>query len=159
MKKICIILTILSLTCICFADSKTGKTDEKLIHNMLDKFHKAAAKADEKEYFGLMAEDIIYLGTATEERWTKKTFLEYARPYFSKGRGWNYKPFDRYVMFTGDGKTAWFDEKLKNDYYGLLRGTGVVRKDNGKWKVVHYSMTLVVPNDLFKKITDIIQKK
>lgn len=158
MKKIFALVFILNTVIVAYAAvDKQGK-DRKMINSMLDKFHIAASKADGEEYFSYLTEDSVYLGTAEEERWSKKAFMKYAEPYFSKGRGWTYKPFDRFVMFAGDGKTAWFDEKLSNKHYGILRGAGVVRKDAGKWRIVHYNMTIVVPNPIFKKVAEIIKK-
>jgi hypothetical protein len=48
----------------------------------------------------------------------------------------------------GDGDTRWFDEILLNKKLGHCRGTGVVQRINGEWKLAHYSLTLLIPNDI-----------
>jgi len=40
-----------------------------------------------------------------------------------------------------------FDEKLRNERYGEVRGTGVLRRTDAGWKIAHYSMTFLVPNE------------
>src|SRR5882672_7680951 len=80
------------------------------IAKVLDDFHDAAANADEKRYFGHFADDAVFLGTDASERWTKKEFLAYAKPFFDQGRGWTYFPREgkRNITVSADGKTAWF---------------------------------------------------
>ena len=44
--------------------------------------------------------------------------------------------------------TAWFDEELENEKYGIFRGTGVLIKKNDKWLISQYNLLLPIPNDL-----------
>lgn len=39
------------------------------------------------------------------------------------------------MSFTSDGRSAFFDEKLDNDGLGDARGSGVVVREDGTWKV------------------------
>lgn len=128
------------------------------VASIVDAWHEAAAQADEITYFRLLAEDAIFLGTDSTERWTKSEFLAFVHPYFSAGRGWRYVPRDRSIYFSSDGSMAWFEEKLDNDKYGELRGTGVLRRERDGWRIVHYSMSFPVPNDATGEVVEVIRK-
>lgn len=132
---------------------------EAAVAGVLDDFHTAASKADEERYLGHFAPDGIFLGTDATERWTVDEFRAFVHPYFSEGRGWTYVATERHVMLAADGNLAWFDETLDNEKYGKLRGTGVLRKTDGQWKIVHYSMTFLVPNEIAPAVVDVIRGK
>lgn len=69
---------------------------------------------------------------------------------------------------------AWFDELLTHDTYGRCRGTGVVvrvpRSGAGpdpddahnppahQWRIAHYSLTFLVPNDVAREVTGRIRE-
>jgi hypothetical protein len=122
----------------------------------LDAFHQAASKADGAAYFDLFAPQGVFLGTDASERWTVEEFKKYAMPHFSKGKGWTYAPHDRHIELKGD--TAWFDELLDNKSYGLCRGTGVLLKIGGKWKIAQYHLTIPVPNSLADTVVKMIRE-
>lgn len=129
--------------------------DERAIRALLDDWHQAAAKADGSRYFGHMAEDAVFLGTDASERWSLAAFRAFCEPYFSRGVGWTYEPRERHVFVHGEA--AWFDERLWNDKYGECRGTGALRRDGGEWKLVHYSLTLPIPNELAADVVKMIR--
>ena len=135
---------LLSLSLSCAAQAP----DADQVAQVLDEWHAAAADANEELYFGHFAPDGIFLGTDAGERWTVEEFRAYAHPHFAAGRGWTYVPSDRHVMFSADGQSAWIDEKLENEKYGQLRGTGVLRYTEGGWKLTHYSMSFTIPNEV-----------
>ncbi len=114
---------------------------------VLDDFHQAAAAADEDRYFAHFAPEGVFLGTDASERWTVDEFRAYAHPHFSQGNGWTYKPGERHIEVSDGGRIAWFDEKLTNEKYGELRGTGVLRNIDGQWKIAQYNLTFTIPND------------
>lgn len=124
---------------------------------LLDAWHQAASVADGEVYFGSMTEDAVFLGTDATERWTREEFRAYAEPYFSKGRGWTYVPRDRHIAVGPRGDVAWVDERLDNEKYGELRGTGVLRREGGGWKIVHYSMTFPIPNEISGSVVELIR--
>lgn len=130
---------------------------EREILAVLDQLHAAAAKADESAYFDLYAPEAVFIGTDAAERWNKQEFLAYAKPYFDRGKGWTYtpRPGSRHVTIVPetDGRVAFFEELLDNAKYGTCRGTGVVRKIDGHWRVCQYHLTFPVPNDLAERIT------
>jgi hypothetical protein len=127
------------------------------VNSVLDDFHEAASQADGERYFGLFAPHGIFLGTDLSERWTVEEFKAYAMPYFSQGRGWTYHPVDRHIYLADDGQTAWFDETLQNDKYGMTRGSGVLVLREDGWKVAQYHLTLPVPNELIEQLVQQIE--
>jgi ketosteroid isomerase-like protein len=131
--------------------------DLKSINTMLDGWHDAAAKADESRYFGAMTPEFVFLGTDATERWDVASFREFAHPYFAKGTAWTFVAHDRHVMLSPRGDVAWFDEKLDSASYGDCRGTGVVRRVGGAWKIAHYNLTIPIPNDLAKAVVEMIR--
>lgn len=120
---------------------------------VLTAFHAAAADADGKTYFSLLADDAIYIGTDASERWTVDEFRAFAEPYFSKGRGWTYTATERHIAVASGGSVAWFDEVLVNETYGVCRGTGVLVKEDGAWRIAQYHLTFPIPNDLAREFT------
>lgn len=128
------------------------------IASVLDAWHLAAAKANEDAYFGHLSEDSIFLGTDATERWDKKAFRAFSHPHFAKGKAWTFAATRRGIMLSGDGKLAWFDEDLKTQNLGPARGSGVLRLESGIWKIVHYNLTITVPNDKFAKVKKLLEE-
>ena len=127
--------------------------DAAAVNLVLDQYHAAAAEGDWTVYFNLLSEDAVFLGTDVGERWPKEVFRSYAA-----GRsGWLYTPRERNVNFTPDGNTAWFDEVLDSASYGTSRGTGVLIRTAGGWKISQYHLTFPIPNELAGKFTDEIK--
>ncbi len=136
--------------------SKISYADEG-IEATLDTFHQAASEADSKTYFDLLTQDSIFLGTDATERWTKKEFKAFAEPYFSQGKGWTYQSTQRHISVLADGKTAFFDELLSNNSYGECRGSGVLVLTEQGWKIAQYNLSIPIPNDLSKTLTEQIK--
>ena len=107
-----------------------------------------AASASFSRYFSLFAADGVFIGTDAGERWTVDQFKAYAKPYFDKGQGWTYTRVERHVNVSADGGHASFDELLDNAGLGRCRGTGVLRRVAGEWKIEQYHLTIPVPNAL-----------
>jgi ketosteroid isomerase-like protein len=132
-----------------------AREERRIIATILDDWHSAASRADGEAYLGRLAEDAVYLGTDATERWTRQEFSDFCGPHFARGTGWTYECRERHVVL--DGRIAWFDERLWNDKYGECRGTGVLRKEAGEWKIAHYSLTFPVPNELAGQVVDLIR--
>ncbi len=124
---------------------------------VLDDFHDAAADADFDRYFAHFTTDGVFIGTDATEHWTTDEFRVYAKPSFDAGRGWTYVPRVRHVYLSPDGSTAWFDEILDNAGLGETRGTGVLVRLDGRWKVAQYHLTVPVPNDLVGRVVEMIR--
>ena len=135
--------------------SRKAGIEADAIKGVLDDWHAAAGAADGARYFGHMTEDSVFLGTDAKERWPLLEFRAFCEPYFAKGVGWTYVPKMRYVQVQGD--VAWFDEELWNDKYGECRGTGALRREAGVWKIAHYSLTLLVPNERAPDVIRVIR--
>ncbi len=127
-----------------FAQDST--TEKASINAVLDLWHKAAAEARFKPYFALMTDDAVFIGTDATEYWTVKEFKAYAKPYFDKGKAWSFTPVDRHIYLNGTNDLAWFDELLDTEMR-LCRGSGVLKKINGQWRIAHYVLSMTVPND------------
>ncbi len=121
-------------------------TEKKQISAMLDSFNLAAAKADYKAYFDFYTEDAIFTGTDATERWDKKQFMVWAKPFFDRGKAWSFTSIERNIYFDKSGSLAWFDELL-NTQMKICRGSGVVVKEGNAWKLKQYILSVTVPND------------
>lgn len=125
-----------------FAQNK----QETEINTLLDNWHKAAANAEFENYFNALDENAIFIGTDATENWDKKAFQAFAKPYFDKGKAWNFSALERHIYFSSDKKTAWFDELL-NTQMKICRGSGVAVLVGKQWKIKHYVLSMTVPND------------
>ena len=126
--------------------------------DVLDRFHRAAAAADGDTYFGLLAADAVFIGTAAEERWSVEDFKAFAQPYFDRGQGWTYVPRTRHVYVDADRSTAWFDEILDNESYGTTRGTGVLVATKDGWRIAQYHLAIPIPNEIAKDVVKRIRE-
>jgi ketosteroid isomerase-like protein len=122
---------------------------------LLDDFHQAAADADRDRYLGHFAPDGVFMATDDWERWPLADFIPYVEQRFAGGTGWSYLPEQRFVSFAPQGNIAWFDEVVVSERWGRFRGTGVLRQIDGQWKIAHYSLTALVPNERFADVARI----
>lgn len=129
-------------------------TEKKQISAMLDSFNQAAAKADYKTYFDFYTEDAIFTGTDATERWDKKQFMVWAKPFFDRGKAWSFTSIERNIYFDKTGDLAWFDELL-NTQMKICRGSGVVVKQGNAWKLKQYILSTTVPNDQLDSVIKI----
>ena len=129
-----------------------SQTRDQLVASVLDDWHQAASVADESRYFGHFAHNGVFMGTDATERWTVDEFKAYAKPHFEKGRGWTYVVVERHVNVSDDDRHASFDELLDNAALGRCRGTGVLRRVGGDWKIEQYHLTIPVPNALADEV-------
>jgi ketosteroid isomerase-like protein len=132
--------------------------DRADIAALIDGFHAAAAAADREAYLDHLSPDAVFMGTDDWERWPRPDFDDYVAERFAGGTGWTYEPEERHVAFAGDGATAWFDEIVVSPRWGRFRGTGVVRRTDGGWKIAHYSLTALVPNEHFREVSEITRR-
>ena len=140
------------------ASSAWAQSDKDAIDSVLSGIHQYASEANFEAYFNLYTEDGIFLGTDASERWTIDEFKQYAKPAFDRGSGWTYHMTDRHIYISDDGNSAWFDEQLTNEGYGLCRGTGALVKIDGSWKVSQYNLTVPIPNALLREVAGMIEK-
>ncbi len=127
---------------------------KKNISKVLDDLNTFAATADYKNYFDLYAEESTFIGTDATEVWNKKEFMVWAKPFFDKGKAWNFTSLKRSITFSKDGNYAWFDEVLDTQMK-ICRGSGVLEKIGGKWKIRQYVLSTTVPNEVIDEVVKI----
>ena len=127
---------------------------KKNISKVLDDLNTFAATADYKNYFDLYAEESTFIGTDATEIWNKKEFMVWAKPFFDKGKAWNFTSLKRNITFSKDGTYAWFDEILDTQMK-ICRGSGVLEKIGGKWKIRQYVLSTTVPNEVIDEVVKI----
>ena len=154
-KTFLLLLATLAFSCKpCKIKQETQEVSKQTIATILDNWHKAAAEANYNVYFDFMADESVFIGTDATENWNKKQFQAFAKPYFDKGKAWNFKAIERNIYFSENGKTVWFDELLSTQMK-ICRGSGVLVQENGQWKIKHYVLSMTVPNDNMDEVVKI----
>ncbi len=137
-------------------NSSSHKDERAVINEFMDGFHEAAAHADKDRYLRHFTRDGVFMGTDDWERWPlEPAFRAYVSERFKGGTGWSYKAIERHIAFSPDRKVAWFDEITKSEKWGLFRGTGVLLKQKDGWKLAHYAMSVLVPNEAWVPVSDL----
>ena len=155
MKNLTLLLAILLCSFASFNAQTKGfyeTVQKKNVSKVLDDLNAFAAAADYKNYFDLYAEESTFIGTDATEVWNKKEFMIWAKPFFDKGKAWNFTSLKRNITFSKDGTYAWFDEILDTQMK-ICRGSGVLEKIGGKWKIRQYVLSTTVPNDIIDEVT------
>jgi hypothetical protein len=145
---------ILFLGFILFAQISFGQKEEIKLNELIDQWHISAAKAEFQNYFNATSENFIFLGTAPGERWSKSEFQAFCKPYFDKGKAWDFKPLNRKWNLSKDKKMAWFDEELDTWMKGC-RGSGICVREKGGWKITYYNLTVLIENEKIKKFIEL----
>lgn len=154
MKKTVLLLFLMATVTVYGQKKKADAVEKEKITKLLDEWHAAAARADFNAYFEKLTENSIFIGTDATENWNKKQFEAFSKPYFDKGKAWNFKALERNIFLSDDGKLAWFDELLDTQMK-ICRGSGVLEKINGKWMIRHYVLSTTVPNDVIDEVVKV----
>lgn len=161
MRKCFFLLLLAAITACEFSSQTTthnpGDYQEVAVDSIeqtIKNWHRAAANANFEEYFDLMTRDGIFIGTDATENWQNHEFREFAKPYFDRGSAWDFQALERNIYTSKTGETAWFDELL-DTHMGLCRGSGVLVKEEGEWKIKHYVLSITIPNDNIQEINQI----
>jgi len=155
-----ILITILSINSI---SAQVKNTEENIsavkrqVNKTIGKWHKAASEANFENYFNMMTEDAIFIGTDPTENWTLPEFKEFSKPYFDAGKAWSFSTLNRNLYVHENTRVAWFDELLDTQM-GICRGSGVLMKEKGKWKIHHYVLSITIPNENVDEIKKIKEK-
>lgn len=147
MKKL-LLLSIIQAFCVLLY---AQKRNVEAVNKTMDHWHKAAATADFTGYFNIMHPTAIFIGTDATERWNKHDFMAFSKPYFDKGKAWQFTSLERFVSFSKNGKTAWIDELLDTQMK-ICRGSGVLVYEKGKWLITQYVLSMTIPNNLVDKV-------
>ncbi|MGK7369882.1 MAG: nuclear transport factor 2 family protein [Candidatus Halalkalibacterium sp. M3_1C_030] len=160
MKYLCFLLVLsIVIQAGCRLAERNINPSETEVNQVLDDWHNAAAKADFERYFGHFRSDsAIFMGTDATERWTIAEFKPWSKPYFDRGSAWSFEPVERHVYFSADGNISWFDEALDTPNLGPSRGTGVLIKEEGSWKIAHYNLSIPIPNAIVDTVVSQIDR-
>ena len=148
MKKLLLPILLLAILPLYSQDNKNE------INLVINNWHKAASVANFNDYFSALTDDSIFIGTDATENWNKTEFEAFAKPYFEKGKAWNFTPIERHIYFSEDKKTAWFDELLDTQMK-ICRGSGVLVRINNTWKIKNYVLSMTIPNDNTNEVVKI----
>ena len=146
------VIFLFLFTSLNYFSQNTLKLDE-----VLNNWHQAASDADFESYFALMTNESIFIGTAPGERWSKEAFMAFSKPYFDKGKAWDFKALERNIYLNDAGNFAWFDENLQTNR-GTFRGSGILEKIGKEWTMHHYVLSVPIPNDDMNEVVKITRK-
>lgn len=155
-KYLALLLVIFTVTIGAQDTSEAVQNDLQKVNHVLNSLHEAASQADKSRYLALFTDDGVFMGTDDWERWPRPAALDnYVAERFKDGQGWHYRAIERHINFSGDGNTAWFDEITESPKWGKFRGTGVLVKQTTEWKIAHYAMSFLVPNEVWEQVSQI----
>jgi hypothetical protein len=145
-------LTIAGLAQAANADATLAKQ----VNAFVDAWHDDAAHA-RMAYFDKIAPDGVYIGTDRGELWQRDAFKAWARKFFERGSAWSFHATRRNVYASDDGKLVWFDELLDTPNMGHCMASGVIRRTATGFEILHYQLSIAVPNDVTTPVTKIIK--
>ena len=127
----------------------------KQVNAFVDEWHDDAANA-RLAYFDKMAKDGVYIGTDRTELWVRDDFKAWAKKYFERKSAWSFKATRRNVYASPDKSVIWFDELLDTPNMGPCMASGVIRKTAKGFEIVHYQLSMAVPNEVADGVTKLI---
>jgi hypothetical protein len=128
---------------------------KRQVEDFLNEWHDDAAHA-RQAFFDKIARDGVYIGTDKTELWRHDEFKLWAKRFFERKSAWTFKPLKRNVYASGDTSIIWFDEQLDTQM-GVCQASGVIRKAAAGFEIVHYQLSMAVPNEVGGKVTKLIK--
>ena len=101
-----------------------------------------------------------FIVVALSEELAKYFFLRkyvFSKPYFDKGKAWDFETLERNIYVNSSGEFVWFDELLRT-WMGTCRGSGVLEKIENSWKIKHYVLSVSIPNEDINRVITIKKK-
>ena len=154
MRKI-IAACCLSLACLGAHANPASPELNRQVAAFIDEWHDDAAHA-RMAYFDKMSEDGVYIGTDKTENWKREEFRTWAKRAFQRPVAWAFKATQRNIYASPDGSFIWFDELLDTQM-GPCQASGVIRKTAKGFEIVHYQLSMAVPNEVAGKVTALIK--
>lgn len=160
MKKLALFVFVATLLLACnTANEKSTSTldfskEKEVINSFMDHWHLAATEANYENYFSKLDSTSIFIGTDASENWTKAEFQGFSKPYFDRGKAWDFKNLERNIYFNEDVSIAWFDELLQT-WMGTCRGSGVLEKSEKGWVLKHYVLSIAIPNNTVQDVISV----
>ena len=148
----------LLLACLLLLSAFGAQADSTLkqqVNAFIDRWHSDAAHA-RPAYFDKIAKDGVYIGTDKSERWRRDEFKTWAKPHFQRKSAWSFKAIRRNVYFSDDKAIIWFDELLDTQM-GVCQASGVMRRKGDSFEIVHYQLSMAVPNEVGSQVTRLIK--
>ena len=128
--------------------------NRKELNELINEWHTAASEADYETYFGILADDAVFIGTDASENWQNEDFRAFSKPYFDRGKAWSFTTIERNIYVDKSGNFGWFDELL-DTRMEICRGSGVLSKENGKWRIKHYVLSITIPNEDVDRVSEL----
>ncbi|GAB3377720.1 nuclear transport factor 2 family protein [Massilia agri] len=147
---------VLFLGLLGLAQAETDATLTRQVNAFVDEWHDDAANA-RMAYFDKIARDGIYIGTDRTELWGRDAFKTWAKKYFDRKAAWSFKATRRNVYASADKSLIWFDELLDTPNMGHCMASGVIRKTAKGFEIVHYQLSVAVPNEVVDQVTKTIR--
>lgn len=129
-----------------------GKEDAASPEALLRDVHRARGEPDFDRYFDHFAPAAIVFGTDRSERLNLGRWRARIGPYFEWTKGVTSIPLDQRVYPAPSGDMAWFEELIENEHLGRMRGTGVLKKVEGRWKLLHYNQVVLIPKAMAEDV-------
>jgi len=147
----------LFLSLVGVARAETNAELTRQVNAFVDEWHDDAAHA-RLAYFDKMAKDGVYIGTDRTELWKRDEFKAWAKKYFDRKSAWSFKATRRNVYASADGSIIWFDELLDTPNMGPCMASGVIRKTNKGFEILHYQLSMAVPNEVNGQVKKLIDE-
>lgn len=141
----------------CTAHAETDAVLTRQVNAFVDAWHEDAANA-RMAYFDKIAKDGVYIGTDRSELWQRDAFKSWAKKYFDRKSAWSFKATRRNVYASADQSLIWFDELLDTPNMGPCMASGVIRKTPQGFEIVHYQLSMAVPNEVAGQVTRLIDE-
>ena len=154
------VLTALLLGLSLIVTAAHGAPDADLtrqVNAFVDEWHDDAAHT-RMAYFDKIAKDGIYIGTDRSELWTRDEIKAWSKKYFVAKSAWTFTATRRNVYASADKSLIWFDELLDTQNMGHAMASGVIRKTGTGFEIVHYQLSVAVPNEVVDQVTGIIAR-
>ena len=169
MKKSVLLLFLLPLLILQFCMSPTEseynpEKDLTAIRTVLEQYTIARENEDIKmvEEVWSNDEDIILIGTDSDENYVGWDQIRKAiQKQFGSFENVLISITDQKIQTDLDGRTAWFSQTLNYNFiynsvamtYQGIRSTGVLRKQDGKWKIIQVHLSVPVEVDIDEEMT------
>lgn len=141
-----VVLLFISCNSVKEVSLQESRNIKNTVNTTLNDWHLAASEVNFDAYFDKMDPTSVFIGTDASENWTKEEFAAFSKPYFDKGKAWDFKTLERTIFVNSSGNFVWFDELL-DTWMGTCRGSGVLEKKGDTWKIKQYVLSVAVPNE------------
>ncbi|TFW33660.1 hypothetical protein E4O92_06520 [Massilia horti] len=155
MKRLLIACWLLLASVAAHAQQDAALTRQ--VNAFMDEWHDDAAHA-RMAYFDKIAQDGVYIGTDKNELWHRDEFKAWAKRFFERKAAWSFKATRRNVYFSPDRSFIWFDEILDTPNMGPCMASGVIRKTAHGFEIVHYQLSMAVPNEVNGQVVTLIKQ-